>query len=485
MRMKALCSELFSAALTRRSAAVFALLGTVSILGWTLSRVAPEETPATPRIAAAPAPAPLPAAVAAEPTARAFSFRSGTTFGQLFTEFGLDRTQVPVAVAAVSRYVDVRKVRAGEGGLAYFDAAGSLVELRFKVSQKGWLTLTRKPAAAGQSVATQAVATQAVATQAVATQAVATQAVAAQDRWHADWRDLVRTVEVRKVEGELSTFLFDDLQRAGGSPQLAYSMSDVLQWDLDFDRDLHRGDRFGVVFEEVSLDGEKSGLGRVLSLYYENKGKRHEAYLYGDGDGPLAYFDGEGRPLQKLFLRSPLPFMRVTSKFSYSRLHPVLKVYRPHYGVDLGAPYGTPVRATSGGVVTFARSAGGAGLMVTLRHPQGFESSYLHLSKIAPGVKVGSRVSQGEILGNVGNSGHSTGAHLDYRIKKNGKYLDPMSLKNQEAEPIPQYRLAEFLKQRDRFRASLHEGAPLGDIQLAVAQKPAVVGGSVGTQTAR
>ncbi len=459
MRMKALLSKLFSAALTRRSAAVFALLGIVLILGWSLSQVAPNDKPVAPLIAAAPAPAAQLAVVNPEPTARAFSFRSGTTFGQLFTEFGLDSRQVPVAVAAVSRYVDVRKVRAGEGGLAYFDASEQLVELRFKVSQKGWLTLTRKVAGSVTE--------------------------AGEDSWQADWRDLVKTVEVRKIEGELSTFLFDDLQRAGGTSQLAYSMSDVLQWDLDFDRDLQLGDRFGVVYEEVSLDGEKSGLGRILSLYYENKGKRHEAYLYGSEEGATAYFDGEGRPLQKLFLRSPLPFMRVTSKFSYSRLHPVLKVYRPHYGVDLGAPLGTPVRATAGGVVTFARSSGGAGLMVTVRHPQGFESSYLHLSKIGAGIKVGSRVGQGDIIGNVGSSGHSTGAHLDYRIKKNGKYLDPMSLKNQEAEPIAQYRLAEFLKQRDRMRASLYDGAPLGDIQLAIAPKATVVGGSVGTKTAR
>ena len=454
MRMKALFSTLFSAALTRRGAIVFGLLGTVSLVGFSLSRVTPADQPVTPLITAAAKPAAAPAKAPVDPpTARSFTFRSGTTFGQLFAEFGLESTEVPIAVAAVGRYVDVRRVRAGETGLAYFDESDRLVEMRFKVSQKGWLTLTRHKNGA--------------------------------DGWDASWRDLVKTVEVRKVEGQLSSFLFDDLQRAGGSPQLAYSMSDVLQWDLDFDRDLQLGDRFGVVYEEISLDGVKSGLGRVLALYYDSKGKRHEAYLYGAETGEPGYYDGEGRPLQKMFLRSPLPFMRVTSKFSYSRLHPVLKVYRPHYGVDLGAPYGTPVRATSGGVVTFASSSGGAGLMVTVRHAQGFESSYLHLSKITPGIKVGARVSQGEILGNVGNSGHSTGPHLDYRIKKNGQYLDPLGLKNQPAEPITQYRLAEFLKQRDRFRASLHEGAPLEGLLLASAPKPVVGGGAVGTQTAR
>ncbi len=309
---------------------------------------------------------------------------------------------MPIAVAAVSRYVDVRKVRAGEGGLAYFDAEDRLVELRFKVSQKGWLTLTRHLALPGAAGAGQ------------------------QDSWQASWRDLVKTVELEAGRRPARAASSSTTCSAPAAPRLAYSMSDVLQWDLDFDRDLQLGDRFGVVYEEISLDGVKSGLGRILSMYYDNKGKRHEAYLYGNEDGAPGYFDGEGRPLQKLFLRSPLPFMRVTSKFSYSRLHPVLKVYRPHYGVDLGAPYGTPVRATSGGVVTFAASSGGAGLMVTLRHPGGFESSYLHLSKIASGVRVGSRVGQGDMLGNVGNSGHSTGA--------------APRLPDQEERPVPRPR---------------------------------------------
>lgn len=480
MRKKTSLSALFSAAASKVSAALrpkraataLALVGTLSLLGYSLSRVPPAEQPVAPLLTAAPVPAPAVEKTAAEPSnARSFTFRSGTTFGQLFGEFGLDKAEVPAAVAAVARYVDVRRVRAGDGGLAYFDAAGRLVELRFKVSQKGWLTMTRAaaPAAAPGSSATPAALTTGTA-----------------DGWTASWRDLVRTVEVRKVEGELRSFLFDDLQRAGGTAQLAYSMSDVLQWDLDFDRDLQLGDRFGVVYEEVALDGVKSGLGRVLALYYENKNKRHEAYLYDGGTGgEPGYYDGEGRPLQKMFLRSPLPFMRVTSNFSHSRLHPVLKVYRPHYGVDLGAPIGTPVRSTAGGTVTFAARNGGAGLMVTVRHAQGYESSYLHLSKIAPGIRVGSRVSQGEILGNVGNSGHSTGAHLDYRIKKNGNYLDPMSLKNQPAEPIGQYQLADFLKHRDRFRASLYDGAPLEGLTLAVAPKPKTALGSVPTQTAR
>lgn len=470
--LSAAASRIAAALRPRRAATALALVGTLSLLGYSLSRVTPADAPVAPLLTALPEPAPAAESAPVEPpNARSFTFRSGTTFSQLFAEFGLDTSEIPAAVAAVARHVDVRRVRAGEGGFAYFNEAGRLVELRFKVSQKGWLTLARAEAPAPAAVP--AVAT------ASATTATST------DGWKTTWRDLTRTVEVRKVEGELRSFLFEDLQRAGGTAQLAYSMSDVLQWDIDFNRDLQHGDRFGVVYEEVALDGVKSGLGRVLALYYDTKNKRHEAYLYDGEGGAPGYYDGEGRPLQKMFLRSPLPFMRVTSNFSHSRLHPVLKVYRPHYGVDLGAPIGTPVRSTAGGTVTYAARNGGAGLMVTVRHTQGYESSYLHLSKIAPGIRVGSRVSQGEILGNVGNSGHSTGAHLDYRIKKNGNYLDPMSLKNQPAEPIGQYQLAEFLKHRDRFRASLHEGAPLEGLTLAVAPKKKPALGSVETQTAR
>jgi murein DD-endopeptidase MepM/ murein hydrolase activator NlpD len=445
MRMKALAPKL-----SRRTLVALALLAPIPCSLWLLRQGAQEASGPPLLAAVAPLVPPAPVAPIPERISRTFHLRSGQTFTQLFLELGVADSEVATAVAATSRFVDTRRVRAGEQGMAFLDATGALQEMRFKVSKKGWLTLVREDGT-----------------------------------WRSSWRDMVTKVDLRLVEGQLDSFLFDDLRRAGGSPQLAFAMSDVLQWDLDFDRDLQKGDKFGVVFEEISLDGEKNGIGKIVALYYQNKGKRHEAYLYGDENQSPAYFDAEGRPLQKMFLRSPLPFMRVTSKFSHSRLHPVLKVYRPHYGVDLGAPMGTPVRATAGGTVTFAASSGGAGRMVTVRHTQGFETSYLHLSKIGDGVRVGARIGQGDIVGLVGNSGHSTAPHLDYRVKKNGQYLDPMGMKNVQVEPIAQYRLAQFLQHRNACRASLLEGAPVEDLRLANLPTARDTSAAISSKTAR
>jgi len=231
-------------------------------------------------------------------------------------------------------------------------------------------------------------------------------------------------------------------------------MAEVLQWDLDFNRDLRTGDRFEVFYEEVYLDGEFHDLGRILALVYDNAGRRLEAYRYGDG-----YYDAEGRPLQKLFLRSPMRFTRVTSRFSRHRFHPILKTQRPHYGVDYGAPRGTPARVTANGVVTFVGRNGGAGNMVRVRHPNGFETSYLHLSGYGPGVRRGARVSQGDTIGYVGATGLATAPHLDYRVKKDGRWVDPLTLQAEPAAPIPPGELESFLAERDRLRRELDRGA--------------------------
>jgi murein DD-endopeptidase MepM/ murein hydrolase activator NlpD len=243
---------------------------------------------------------------------------------------------------------------------------------------------------------------------------------------------------------------------AGAPAELAFAMAEVLQWDLDFNRDLRRGDRFEVLFEEVFLDGRARGVGDVLALTYQNRGQLLEAYRFGDEP---AYYDGDGRPLQKMFLRSPLPFTRVTSRFSHRRFHPVLKTYRPHYGVDYGAPVGTPVRATARGTVLSAGWSGGGGKMVKLRHANGYLTAYLHLSGFAAGIRAGARVAQGDVIGYVGATGLATAAHLDYRVQHGGRWIDPMELKGVEAEPLGQGDLQAFAAWRDALRESLASGA--------------------------
>ncbi len=273
--------------------------------------------------------------------------------------------------------------------------------------------------------------------------------------WKDDWREFRRELVVRHVAGKLDGLLERSLSGHGAHPRLAYAMADVLQWDLDFNRDLRTGDRFEVLYEEVYLDGERSNLGNILALTYKNRGQLFEAYRFRDSAG---FYDAEGRPLQRMFLRSPLPFSRITSGFSQRRFHPVLKVHRPHYGVDYGAPTGTPVRVTATGTVIFAGTKGGAGKMVKVRHANGYQTSYLHLSRIAREARVGRRARQGEVIGFVGATGLATGPHLDYRVQHNGRWINPLTLKNVPSEPIPSREIPAFLAYREALRKGLRSG---------------------------
>ncbi|MCZ6508507.1 MAG: M23 family metallopeptidase, partial [Acidobacteria bacterium] len=195
-------------------------------------------------------------------------------------------------------------------------------------------------------------------------------------------------------------------------------------------------------------------------LSYENRGQRLEAYRHDVGDRQ-GYYDAEGRPLRKLFLRSPMKYSRITSRFSRRRFHPVLKRYQPHYGVDYGAPAGTSVRVTANGVVNSAGWDGGGGRTVKVRHPNGYVTSYLHLSRFAESMRAGRRVRQGEVIGYVGSSGLATASHLDYRVQRNGSWINPLSIKSVPADPVARDDMLEFLAERDRLRRALWEGERL------------------------
>jgi len=214
---------------------------------------------------------------------------------------------------------------------------------------------------------------------------------------------------------------------------------------VDFIRDLRRGDRFVVVVDEQRIEGEFYRYGTIFAARFTNKDKAMNAVVYPDRDGRLGYYDLDGVPLRKMFLRSPLKFSRVTSRFSNSRFHPVLKRSMPHYGVDYGAPVGTPVHATADGVVTLAGRNGGGGNTVRLRHPNGYETNYLHLSSYGRSVRKGVRVSQGQVIGYVGSTGLSTGPHLDYRVRHNGRWINPLTISSPPVKPLEADRLQRFL----------------------------------------
>jgi murein DD-endopeptidase MepM/ murein hydrolase activator NlpD len=253
------------------------------------------------------------------------------------------------------------------------------------------------------------------------------------------------TSDVVRLEGVVTSSLFGAVEAAGGRPALAVVLADIFRWDVDFFRDLRQGDRFIVVVDEQRIGGEFYRYGDVFAARFINRGKALNAILYPDASGRLGYYDLDGVPLRKMFLRSPLTFSRVTSRFSMNRYHPVLKRRMPHYGVDYGAPVGTPVLVTADGVVALAGRNGGAGNMVRVRHPNGYETNYLHLSRFGPGIRRGVRVTQGQVIGYVGSTGLSTGPHLDYRVTLNGRWINPLTISSPPVEPLEKERLPRYL----------------------------------------
>jgi murein DD-endopeptidase MepM/ murein hydrolase activator NlpD len=279
--------------------------------------------------------------------------------------------------------------------------------------------------------------------------------------------------ELVVVKGEVRSSLFDAVLTAGEGDELALDLADVFQWDIDFHREVREGDRFEVLIERVRADGRTVAYGPILAATYDNDGHRWTAVRYAPSVGNAGYYDGQGRPLKKEFLRAPLRFTRITSRYSLSRMHPILGRRMPHWGVDYGAPVGTPVMATADGVVIYRGWKGGGGNTVELRHRNGFVTGYLHLSRFASGLRVGRRVSQGETVGYVGATGLATGPHLDYRVWHNGAHVNPMTLSHDPAPPLATAELPRFRTWAERLLPLLGtEGAVPADVAAAIARGP-------------
>ncbi len=265
---------------------------------------------------------------------------------------------------------------------------------------------------------------------------------------------LTRSYETRveTVRGEITSSLFGAVEDAGEEDQLAMDLAAIFEWDVDFNTELQKGDSFRVAVEKLSLDGQFARYGAIRSAELVRGERVLRAVRFETERGP-AYFDPQGLPMRKEFLRSPLKFSRISSRFSRSRLHPVLHVRRAHFGVDYAAPEGTPVRAAANGLVTEAGWSGGFGKMVRIRHGRGMETLYGHLARIA--VSAGQRVDQGDVIGAVGSTGLATGPHLDYRTIKNGSFVNPLTIQPPPADPIPASSRAAFEATRDRELALL------------------------------
>jgi murein DD-endopeptidase MepM/ murein hydrolase activator NlpD len=270
---------------------------------------------------------------------------------------------------------------------------------------------------------------------------------------HGTKRPVQLTTEVARVAVTIESSLYESLQKGGEDPNLAVLAADVLAWDVDFYQDVRGGDRMAMVVEKVFADGKLLRYGEVLAAEYDGAATGHKRlFRYAAPDGVTSYFDENGQSARRGFLKSPLKYANITSRFG-NRRHPVLGYNRAHEGVDYGAPPGTPIWAVGDGQVRSAGWNGGCGKTVILRHRNGYETVYCHLSGFA--VSAGKPVSQKQVIGYVGATGLATGPHLHYAVKRDGRFMNPLQLKVPREAPIPEKWLPDFQEKVAPLRAKL------------------------------
>ena len=278
------------------------------------------------------------------------------------------------------------------------------------------------------------------------------------DRFSASEQALPLETQVIMKTAEIRYSLFGASDAAGIPDSVATQLADIFGGDIDFHRDLRRGDRFAVIYESVLYLGHPVRSGRILAAEFANNGKTYRAAWFADpsgGENSSGYYTADGKNIRKTFLRSPLEFSRITSGFSSARFHPVLQKWRAHKGTDYGAPVGTRAKATGNGVVEFAGIQGGYGKVVILRHQSRYTTVYGHLSGFAPGLRKGRRVSQGDVIGFVGATGLASGPHLHYEFRVNNVHQNPLAMILPSAPPLMPQQLGLFRARTEPHLARL------------------------------
>lgn len=248
-----------------------------------------------------------------------------------------------------------------------------------------------------------------------------------------------------RTAGVIDSSLFLAGQKAGLPENLIMEIAGIFGWDIDFALDIREGDQFAVIYEDLYLDGERIGTGNILAAEFVNRDTLYRAVRYTDPQGHTDYYGPNGRSMRKTFLRTPVAFTRISSRFSTGRKHPILNRIRAHKGVDYAAPRGTPVKATGSGKIVLRGKKGGYGNTVVIQHGSSYSTLYAHLSKFARSAKQGKRVKQGDVIGYVGSTGLATGPHLHYEFRVNGVHRNPLTVKLPDAAPLPK-------EYRDDFR---------------------------------
>jgi murein DD-endopeptidase MepM/ murein hydrolase activator NlpD len=348
-------------------------------------------------------------------------------FATFLQNAGVQPATTAQLILAVQPVFDLKHLRAGNEVLIGRSVLGELREVRYRIDEDHLLSI----APSG-------------------------------DAFHSQIETVPSRTETAGVAGTIHGSLFQSIVDAGERPELAMRMADIFAFDLDFYTDPRPGDTFRIVVEKkVMSDGEPASYGRVLAAEYVNGGHPYQAILFHDDAGQPEYFQANGQAMKRAFLHSPLKFAApITSHFSLSRYHPILKEYRPHLGIDYGAPSGTPVQTIGDGKVIFAGLKGEDGNLVKVQHSNGYTTYYMHLSKIL--VHDGQHVSQGDRIGLVGMTGLATGPHLDFRIEYHGQFLNFEKLKLPTSDPVAKSDMVAFEAARDSALAQMPANAGAG-----------------------
>ena len=276
-----------------------------------------------------------------------------------------------------------------------------------------------------------------------------------------------------RITGIVTTNLHDAFEELGEDPRLAGDFSEIFAWDIDFSRNVHSGDEFRLVYERLYRTDDEVGSvyvrpGRILAAHYAGASGKHVALYFEDDDGIGGYYRPDGTSVKRQFLLAPLRFGRISSSFTTARLHPILKITRPHHGVDYAAPVGAPLWAVADGKVIFRGAAGGFGNLLKIRHSQGYVSYYAHLSRFVSGLRTGDKVKQKQLIGYVGDSGLATGPHVCFRIARDGRYVDPASMGDPGGEPVAPSSRYAFYRTRDALLSELVGSSLLAPTQEAL-----------------
>jgi murein DD-endopeptidase MepM/ murein hydrolase activator NlpD len=353
---------------------------------------------------------------------QAVTVESGDTLSVLFNEVGLGASTLHTVINSSKEAKRFTRLKVGQVLEFKLDSAGDLQAMRSKVSDLETMKIERS------------------------------------DTGY-DFSKVLIEPEVRSrfARGDISSSLFLAAQQAGMSHGLTMEMANIFGYDVDFARDIRENDNFEVMYEELHVGDKPVGTKNILAARFTNKGKTFTAVRYTDKNGYSSYYRADGTSLRKAFIRTPVEFARISSRFNPNRRHPVLNKIRAHNGVDYAAPTGTPIKATGDGRIVHFGRKGGYGNAIVVQHGQKYKTLYAHMSRFANGLRAGSNVTQGQIIGYVGMTGLVTGPHLHYEFQVNGRHVDPLGIELPVSDPVPKAERTAFMAISNKMMASLDQ----------------------------